>query len=730
MSIRKSRKTAEHKDLRKINLRINKVKHILKEKDRYFYNRHYHLFELLEEPRQRFIDTINLKMNTGLVKPVKLFLVQHNQAFGPGQGALKFIKHISLPKKTKKTSSEDVENILEKLILEQVESSAIDKSLYHALHKVKLGGASCSIALLEVKEVGDKIQTVQINLTKNEIARLSRGIGYRLAKYHVMGPYGYWPEPDNVTTDEQILNWVEDEALKTLFLKRLLTPIDKELFETLNKVHNQILEKYKKHEKVNNSTEILETPYHDAAMKWLKEWRTIRRGESAIEELISETSKGNKNYKQLVSRTERKPNVVPSVAGDILAVKRLFAVMSNPFKDYRSNGQIVIIDTGIAPAIVHKYLSSLKELDKEDVVAISVLSKRLGGSTPQKIEQLCRIYTEAAYNLGAKIVLFCNTMDANARAILSKEFSIPIIGPIEPAVEAALSFKKTNGKKAENIGIIATRATIESGAYVNNIKDRNSESRVFSVVAPLLATIVDVCKFDKDQTQKTSRNVVDILEANIRPLMKNDIDVLILGCTHYSVFEHVIYDIWKRYTGKDIYIVNATKELSLHTLTYLKQNKLLSLREKQKRDISYISSIDDIRDFERGILEITGHTAEVIPIDIGEVVGRLSEEDRLFQKTIANESREDVCLRSIIIDSPLSTNAKVAIADRLYGAGSIDVSQCEGDILPLKLQDKHINDLEKVTTQNKELLEIFSHITSQPEQVRAKKGLNSFRTEI
>jgi len=704
------KKQPEHRDLKKIKLRINKVKHILQEKDKYFYKRHYHLFERLKELRQRFIDTIDLKMDNGSVKLVKLFLVQHNPAFGPGQGSLKFIKHAYLPKEINKASMKDINDIVENIVLEEVEASAMDKSLHHALYDMKLGGASCFIALLEVKEVGDQIQIVPINLTKTEIARLSREIGYKLAKYHVMGPYGYWPEPDNITTDEQVLNWVEDEALKTLLLKRLLAPIDKELFETLSKVHNQIMGKNRKHEKVNNSREILKTPYHDAALKWLNEWRTTRRGEMDMEESAFKTSNVSKNYRRLVSKAERKYNAIPSVARDIIAVKRLLDIMSNPFKDYRPNGQIVILDTGIAPAIVHKYLLNLKELDKEDVVAISVLSKRLGGSASEKVEQLCRIYTEAAYNLGAKIVLFCNTMDANARAILSKEFSIPIIGPIEPAIEAALRFKKTNGKKAKNIGIIATKVTIESGAYLNNIKDRDPKARVTSVAAPLLATIVDMCEFDKEQPQKISQNAVDILEANIRPLMEKDIDILILGCTHYSVFEHVIYGIWKRYTGKDIYIVNATKELSLYTLTYLKQNKLISLREKQKGDISHMSSMDDVCDFERGILEITGRTTEVIPMDIGEVVGRLSEEDRLFQKTIANESREDVCLRSIIIESPLCADAKVAIADKLYGAGSIDFRKCEGVVLPLKLQDKHINELEKLTTQNKELLKILSHI--------------------
>ena len=119
MSIRKPRKKQpEHEDLRKINLRINKVKHILQEKDKYFCNRHYHLFERLKEPRQRFVDTISLIMDNGSIKIVKLFLVQHNLAFGPGQGALKFIKHVSLPKRTKKNSLEDMKDIAEKLVLE------------------------------------------------------------------------------------------------------------------------------------------------------------------------------------------------------------------------------------------------------------------------------------------------------------------------------------------------------------------------------------------------------------------------------------------------------------------------------------------------------------------------------------------------------------------------------------------------------------------------------------
>jgi glutamate dehydrogenase/leucine dehydrogenase len=152
---------------------MGKVKLILQEKDKDFYDKHSHLFDQLEGPRQRFIDTINLSMDDGTTKPIKLFLVQHNLAFGPGQGVLRFIKHVHLPKGIGNGSLEDAKDMVENLVLEEVEVAAMEKSLYHALYNVKLGGASSSVALLEVKEVNGQFQIVPLDLTKTEIARLS-----------------------------------------------------------------------------------------------------------------------------------------------------------------------------------------------------------------------------------------------------------------------------------------------------------------------------------------------------------------------------------------------------------------------------------------------------------------------------------------------------------------------------------------------------------------------------
>ena len=692
--------------LGKIQSRIDKVKFIIQDKDVGFYNKHYYLFERLEEPRQRFIDTISLKMDDGSIKFVKLFLVQHNLAFGPGQGEFKFIKHVDLPEGIGKASLADIKDIVENIVLEEVESSAMEKSLYHALHNVKLGGASSAIMLIDIEDIEGEIKAVPIHLTESEKVRLAREAGNRLVKYRIMGPDGFWPEPDNETTNEQILNWVEDEALNTLLVKQLLASREKDLIEILGKVSGS----------VNDAVGIMETPYHDAVIMWLNEWRSTRRGGMAMEELNSEESKVSKNYRQMVSRTERKYDVMPAIAKDIIAVKRLLTVMHLPFRDYRPNGQIVIMDTGIAPVILHGYLSILKELSGEDVVVTSVFSKRLGGSSPKRIEQLCRIYVEAAYNLGAKVVILCNTMDANSRIILEKEFSIPILGPIVPAVEAMLRLEKVNGVGAKNIGIVATKSTIESGAYINEIRKHNKEIGIFSVAAPLFATMVDKGEFGKTGSQVISERDKSIIEANLRHLMEEDIDILILGCTHYGIFEQAIHGIWKSRTGREIQIVDSSRELSRYTQAFLRQNKILSLRTKQKGKITYMASDEDTPEFERKVSEITGYTANVVPTDIGEVVGRLSEEDRSFQKTVVRESREDINLRAGIIDSNLSAEAKVAIADKLYGVKDKSVSLPGCEILSPELKDEHIKEITGLTTQNEELLNILSHIKNTTSQ--------------
>ncbi|MCP5002920.1 MAG: hypothetical protein GY941_03075 [Planctomycetes bacterium] len=710
--------------LGKIHRDIDKVKLILLKRDKTFYNRYCHLFEQLKQSRQRFIDTINLSMEDGNLKTIKLYLVQHNLALGPGHGVLQFIKKKHIPKGVLKNPSHNIIDTVEKWILEEAEAAATTISLHHALHNMKLGGASCAVALLELEMSGDHVKVVPIDLTDIEEARLSREIGNRLVKYHIMGPESLWLKPDNLTTTEQILNWVEDEALKTLSSKQLLTPRDKDLLETLNEVHLVNSHNNKGTKTIDSPERVLETPYHDRALLWLKEWRATRRGEIAIEELLSKTSKVGRQYRDQIMKISLRYRVFPSMAKRILSIQRLLTVMDLDFKDYKPNGQIVILDTGIAPAIVEKHMMELEELYDEDIVVMSVLAKRLGGSTPEMIVQLCRIYVEAAYNLGAKIVLLCNTMDANARETLEKEFTIPILGPIRPAIQAVTKYLGPGTHKKHNIGVIATRATISTGAYEHEICKSMPEAKVFNIIAPLLATLVDMVATDQTDAEVTHHRNVAILEANLRPLTNKSIDILVLGCTHYGVFEQHIHNFWIRSTGNDIFIVNSSIELPNFTATYLKENRILSTRsDPHTGTISHIASQEDTAVFKQGVMEVTKHNVQVIPIDIGEVVGRLSEDDRLFQETVFKESRKDVTMRGLIINSNLSAEAKVAIADTLYGTGSMDGNQTDRQILTIELTDELMRELVLLAIRDNHILRILSSVVnSNLEVVETENG--------
>ena len=158
--------------------------------------------------------------------------------------------------------------------------------------------------------------------------------------------------------------------------------------------------------------------------------------------------------------------------------------------------------------------------------------------------------------------------------------------------------------------------------------------------------------------------------------------------------------------------MDTSEELSRYTRNFLEENKIFSLRVEQKGKVSYVASEEDTPRFERKVSEITGCASKVVPIDIGEVVGRLSEEDRSFQKTVARESKEDLNLRTDIINSNLSAETKVAIADKLYGVQDKGDSPFNSEVLSLELKDKHIKEISSLTTQNEELLKILSHINN------------------
>lgn len=131
------------------------------------------------------------------------------------------------------------------------------------------------------------------------------------------------------------------------------------------------------------------------------------------------------------------------------------------------------------------------------------------------------------------IVIACNTVSSLAIEEVRKISPVPVIGMIVPAAGAAIR-ATTNGK----IGVIGTRATINSDAYaleINNLSN-SDKINVYSQSCPLFVPIVEEGWLRHQATKMIAEEYL----ANFKQEM---VDTLVLGCTHYPLLSQLISEI-------------------------------------------------------------------------------------------------------------------------------------------------------------------------------------------
>ena len=132
---------------------------------------------------------------------------------------------------------------------------------------------------------------------------------------------------------------------------------------------------------------------------------------------------------------------------------------------------------------------------------------------------------------GVKYIIFaCNTSSSISLPVLRERLKVRMIGMIRPGVAEAVS-KTVNGR----IGVIATEATIRSGAYTQELKGMGQNIEVYSRAAPRLVPLVEAGRTE-------TKEIVQALREYLFPLKKAGIDTLILGCTHYPFLTRQITD--------------------------------------------------------------------------------------------------------------------------------------------------------------------------------------------
>ena len=202
-------------------------------------------------------------------------------------------------------------------------------------------------------------------------------------------------------------------------------------------------------------------------------------------------------------------------------------------KNQIKNMPIGVFDSGLGGLTVVKKI--IEQLPHEDIVYVGDTARMpYGDKSREKIIEYTRQDMRFLLSKQVKAVcIACNTADSMARKTMEEEFDLPIIGSVTPAANRAVHLTKN-----KRIGVIGTVATIASAAYKTEIARLDPACRVFSQACPLLVPLVEAGRFHQGDSV-----VETVLRDYLLPLKEKEIDVIILGCTHYPLLYDIVADI-------------------------------------------------------------------------------------------------------------------------------------------------------------------------------------------
>jgi glutamate racemase len=144
------------------------------------------------------------------------------------------------------------------------------------------------------------------------------------------------------------------------------------------------------------------------------------------------------------------------------------------------------------------------------------------------------------------IVVACYSATSAALPVLQEEFATPIIGVVMPGARAAVETSRYR-----KIGVLATEATVESGAYPRAIHSMDSGAEVIQQACPGLVDFIEA-------GDVASQQLADAVRGFTEPLKAQRPDVVILGCTHYPLIAPML----QRFLGRDVTLINPAAEIA------------------------------------------------------------------------------------------------------------------------------------------------------------------------
>lgn len=228
-----------------------------------------------------------------------------------------------------------------------------------------------------------------------------------------------------------------------------------------------------------------------------------------------------------------------------------------------NSNPIGIFDSGIGGTSILKEIISL--LPNENTVYLSDSKNApYGDKNKDSILNLSVKNTELLIEKGCKIIVVaCNTATTNTISYLRKNYDIPFIG-IEPAIKPAALKTKTNC-----IGILATKGTLSSALFSKTSEIFASNVKIIEQVGTGLVELIESGKLN-------SKEMTQILKTHMEPMIQNNIDYLVLGCTHYPYLIPQIRNI----IGSNVQIIDSGLAVAKQTQNILSTFDLLNFEKE------------------------------------------------------------------------------------------------------------------------------------------------------
>lgn len=224
-----------------------------------------------------------------------------------------------------------------------------------------------------------------------------------------------------------------------------------------------------------------------------------------------------------------------------------------------NNQPIGLFDSGIGGTSIWKEV--VKLLPNENTIYLADSKNApYGEKTSDEIIELCIKNTELLISKGCKLIIVaCNTATTNAIDYLRKNYNIPFIG-IEPAIKPAALFSKTGA-----IGILATKGTLSSKLFEKTTREYAKNITTIEQDGEGLVPLIEAGKLNSEELNQ-------LLSTYLKPMLKFNIDHLVLGCTHYP---YLIPQI-RKIIGKNVVIIDSGEAVAKQTKAILEKNNMLS----------------------------------------------------------------------------------------------------------------------------------------------------------